>query len=126
MLFIVILVESPASHWGSLNFQKMVCHTRGPHFSKGVPIFPEIWGSQVPILPGKWGPGSPYSREYRDPGPHFPGSMGTRDPHFGGSPFSHDTGFTMTPENALSAGCVKCSVASFPVLHRSYRRLQYE
>ena len=92
MLFIVILVESPASHWGSLNSQKMICHTGGPHFFKGVPIFPEIWGSQVPILPGKWGPGSPYSQEYRDTGPHFPRSMGTRDPHFGGSPFSHDTG----------------------------------
>ena len=60
MLFIVILVDSPASHWGSLNSQKIVCHTGGPHFSKGGPIFPEIWGSRVPILPGKWGPGSPF------------------------------------------------------------------
>ena len=92
MLFIVILVESPASHWGSLNSQKMVCHTGGPHFTKGIPIFPEIWGSRVPILSEKWGSRSLSSRDYRDPGPHFPGSMGTRDPHFGGSPFSHDTG----------------------------------
>ena len=64
MLFIVILVESLASHLGSLNSQKMVCHTVGPHFPK----------------------------EYRDPGPHFLGSMVTRDPDFVGSPFSHDTG----------------------------------
>ena len=94
MLFIVILVESPASHWGSLNSQKIVRHTGGPHFPKGVPIFLWVWGSRVPILLGKWGPGSLYSREYGDPGPHFPGSMGTRDPHFGGSPFSHDTGMS--------------------------------
>ena len=42
---IALLAESPALHWGSLNSQKMVCHT-------GVPIFPEIWG---------------YSWKYRDP-----------------------------------------------------------
>ena len=62
----------------------MVCHTGGPHFSKGVPIFPGVWGSRVPILSGKWGPGSPYSREYRDPGPHFPGSMGRSFTRFPG------------------------------------------
>jgi len=85
MLFIVILVESPASHWRSLNSQKMVCHTGGSHFPGNMGI------------PGVWGPGSPFSCEYRDPGPHFPGSMGTRDPYFPGSMGTRDPYFHMTP-----------------------------
>ena len=70
MLFIVILVESPASHWESLNSQKMVCHTGGPHF------------------PGSMG----------IPGLHFPGSMGTRDPHFGGPHFHMTPEFRTTDQ----------------------------
>ena len=88
---IALLVESPASHWGSLNSQKMVCHT-------GVPIFPR--GSPFSRKYGD--PGSPYSRENGDPGPYIPGKMGTRVPIFPGKwgpgiPILGGPHFHMTP-----------------------------
>lgn len=49
---------------------------RGPHYHKGILIFPGKLGTWVPILSKVWSPRSPFSWEYGTQGSHL------WDPHF--------------------------------------------